>query len=142
PHAEDVTIAHALHAEHVEPGVEPRPDEADAQPFRRLHPFSGRTKVFIRSCDTPSLAFAASPHPIQFGLKTLPTYCRSFQPMADEKNPAAVMSRNRLKNVTPADISGRAFRGKAMSSSTCRRSASVASMNVFPLNRRRHSLSS
>ena len=39
--------------------------------------------------------------PCQFGLKTLPWYCRSFHPIALEKNPAPTKSRKREKNAVP-----------------------------------------
>jgi hypothetical protein len=58
-----------------------------------------------------------------------------------EKKPEAVKSRNRLKKATPWLISGRAFFGQAMSSSTCRRCVSDTLTKSFP-NRLSHSASS
>ena len=69
-------------------------------------------------------------------------YCRSCQPIALEKNPDAVRSRKRLKKPTPWLISGFAFCGHAMSSSTCRRCASVARDERLARSACRHSVSS
>src|SRR5678815_1508521 len=116
PHTPDIRVANGRECLDVEAGVESAPDESDSN--CHLVRCTG-TRVFIRSCETPSLSIADWGQPFHAGSATLPTKFTSLYPISLEKNPLAVRSRKRLKNATPWLSSAFAFFGHAMSSRIC-----------------------
>src|SRR5450759_2507454 len=70
--------------------------------------------------------------PVPVGRERLPSYLRSFNPNLLDQNPDAVISRKRLKKLTPSAIAGVARSGHAMSLRIAARCDSVASANGFP----------
>ncbi len=99
PHTKHICVTDAAPSLQMKAGIESTSDKADAKPSVRnraqqTHLVCGFTLVDITAGVTPRRAFASGGQPFQFGLKTLPRYSTSFQPIALEKNPLAVKSRN------------------------------------------------
>ena len=69
PHPAHVRLAHSDERLYMESGDEPATDESDAESLRH----STLIRVSISAWLTPSFFMAASGHPCQSGLKTLPS---------------------------------------------------------------------
>ena len=84
-------------------------------------------RVSISAWLTPSFFIAGSGQPCQFGLKTLPWYCRSFHPMALEKNPAHRFERgNDLADALINFLSGASAHNEFRVARVARGTATVA----------------